>query len=166
MTKLKIAGEIGLVIVISGVLGVLSATHHKAVRFASVGDPIPNGEYRSWIFVDSDFTSNEHRKRVTFRWSGRNSLDYLLDHDARWECLQQLGAEVSCEDPNVMRLCTQAEISAAKKSQEEAEERYRADLSKAHDVWDQAAINQFDEKYRVKLYLKDCWAPHVERTEK
>ena len=138
--------------------GFWTKAHHRVVRFASLGDPIPNGEYRSWVFVDGDFKSNDHRKRVIFRWTGSNSLEYLLGHDARWECREQDG-DVRCEQPSVMRLCTSTELESARKSWKEAQDRYRADVAKAGDVFNQAAtIDPFDEKYQGHD-LNNCWAP-------
>jgi hypothetical protein len=53
--------------------------------------------------------------RVSFHWTGRNSLEFLLDHDARWECQQQ-AANVSCEGPKLLRFCTASEIAEYKKA--------------------------------------------------
>ena len=159
---LQVVAMVGVGILLLAI-GVWTRSHHQAIRFASLGDPIPNGEYRSWVFVDDDFRSNDHRKRVIFKWSGSNSLDYLLGHDARWECREQQN-DALCEQPSVLPLCTLTELEAARKSWREAEDRYRTDTAKAKDVFDQAAINPFDEKYQGND-LNNCWAPHDWRTK-
>jgi hypothetical protein len=122
-----------------------AVNHHSAIKFASLGDRIPSGEYRSWIFVDGDFTSNAHRERVSFHWTGRNSLEFLLDHDARWECQQQQGANVSCESPQLLRFCTDAEIADYKKTWASAQA--KADPL---DALIQISDNPIDRR--------ECWA--------
>jgi len=58
-----------------------------------------------------------------------------------------------------MRLCTSTELESVRKSWKEAQDRYRADVAKAGDVFNQAAtIDPFDEKYQGHD-LNNCWAP-------